>query len=58
MGSHAELEPDVIFDEKHKLRKRVVSLTTLFLFELGVHRATLYRYLHKLGLGRDDLEQA
>jgi DNA-binding NtrC family response regulator len=24
---------------------------------LGVHRATLYRYLHKLGLERDDLEQ-
>jgi len=25
---------------------------------LGVHRATLYRYLHKLRLGRDDLESS
>jgi DNA-binding NtrC family response regulator len=25
---------------------------------LGVHRATLYRYLHKLGLGRESLEKS
>ncbi len=49
----AELDPDEIRHAYQAARGNLTAAARL----LGVHRATLYRYLQRLGLSRQDLDQ-